>query len=86
MVARGLFEEVAALLAGGLDSGSTAMQAIGYKEAAETLRGECSREEAVDKIKRETRRYAKRQLTWLRPFSYTHLDVYKRQVMLSITK
>mgnify|MGYP002794147914 FL=1 len=66
MVARGLFEEVAALLAGGLDSGSTAMQAIGYKEAAETLRGECSREEAVDKIKRETRRYAKRQLTWLR--------------------
>ena len=66
MVARGLFEEVAGLLAGGLDSGSTAMQAIGYKEAAETLRGECSREEAVDKIKRETRRYAKRQLTWLR--------------------
>ena len=57
---------VAALLAGGLDSGSTAMQAIGYKEAAETLRGECSREEAVDKIKRETRRYAKRQLTFLR--------------------
>ena len=66
MVARGLFEEVAGLLAGGLDSGSTAMQAIGYKEAAAALRGDCSREEAIETIKRETRRYAKRQLTWLR--------------------
>ena len=42
------------------------MQAIGYKEAAAALRGECSRAEAVETIKRETRRYAKRQLTWLR--------------------
>lgn len=66
MVAQGLFEEVEALLASGLGPDTTAMQAIGYKEAAEALRGECSREEAVEKIKRETRRYAKRQLTWLR--------------------
>ena len=63
---RGLFAEVEALLAEGLSPGSTAMQAIGYKEAAEALRGECSRDEAIEKIKRETRRYAKRQLTWLR--------------------
>ena len=66
MVAQGLFEEVEALLAEGLGPDTTAMQAIGYKEAAEALRGECSRDEAVEKIKRETRRYAKRQLTWLR--------------------
>lgn len=66
MVAQGLFEEVEALLGSGLGPDTTAMQAIGYKEAAEALRGECSREEAVEKIKRETRRYAKRQLTWLR--------------------
>ena len=59
-------EEVEALLGSGLGPDTTAMQAIGYKEAAEALRGECSREEAVEKIKRETRRYAKRQLTWLR--------------------
>ena len=66
MVAQGLFEEVEALLGSGLGPDTTAMQAIGYKEAAEAQRGECSREEAVEKIKRETRRYAKRQLTWLR--------------------
>ena len=66
MVERGLFEEVEALLAEGLSPGSTAMQAIGYKEAAAALRGECSRADAIETIKRETRRYAKRQLTWLR--------------------
>ena len=58
--------QVEALLAEGLSPGSTAMQAIGYKEAAAALRGDCSREEAIETIKRETRRYAKRQLTWLR--------------------
>lgn len=44
----------------------TALQAIGYKELAPYFRGECSLEEAVESIKRETRRYAKRQLTWFR--------------------
>ena len=66
MVARGLFDEVEALLARGLRPDSTAMQAIGYKEAAAALRGECSREEAVERICRASTRYAKRQLTWLR--------------------
>lgn len=66
MVAQGLFREVEGLLREGLPDGSTAMQAIGYKEAVAALRGECSRDEAIEKIKRETRRYAKRQLTWLR--------------------
>lgn len=65
MCQAGLFDEVSALLSGGLAPGSTAMQAIGYKEAARALRGEISREEAIDLIKRESRRYAKRQLTWL---------------------
>ncbi len=66
MVSLGLFEEVRRLLDAGLGEGCTAMQAIGYKEAAAALRGDCSREEAIETIKRETRRYAKRQLTWLR--------------------
>jgi tRNA dimethylallyltransferase len=57
---------VRALLASGLSAGCTAMQAIGYKEAAAALRGEISPAEAVEQIKRESRRYAKRQLTWLR--------------------
>ena len=66
MVSLGLFEEVRRLLDAGLGEGCTAMQAIGYKEAAAALRGDCSREDAIETIKRETRRYAKRQLTWLR--------------------
>jgi tRNA dimethylallyltransferase len=66
MVSRGLFKEVRALLDGGLPPDSGAMQAIGYKEAAAALRGECSEDEAVELIKRGSRRYAKRQLTWLR--------------------
>lgn len=66
MEALGLFEEVQALIDRGLPESSTAMQAIGYKEAALALRGEISRAEAIDRIKRASRRYAKRQLTWLR--------------------
>ena len=66
MAEQGLFEEVEQLLRSGLAEGSTAMQAIGYKEPAAFFAGRCSREEAIEKIKLESRRYAKRQLTWLR--------------------
>ena len=65
MVEAGLFEEVAALWeAGLLKQGSTASQAIGYKEVLAALRGECTREAAVAEIILATRRYAKRQITW----------------------
>ena len=64
MVEQGLFREVEGLLAAGLSPESTAMQAIGYKEAVRSLRGELRQEEAVDLIKQASRRYAKRQLTW----------------------
>lgn len=66
MVQQGLFDEVEGLLNSGLSDSSTAMQAIGYKEPAAYLRSEITRDEAVELIKRESRRYAKRQLTWLR--------------------
>ena len=66
MVAAGLFEEVERLLGAGLSDSCTAMQAIGYKEIAAALRGECSPEVAIETVKRESCRYAKRQLTWLR--------------------
>lgn len=66
MLSEGLLSEVGRLLEiPGIESG-TAMQAIGYKELAAHLRGECSLDEAVQRIKRGTRRYAKRQMTWLR--------------------
>ena len=66
MVEQGLFEEVKSLLDEGIPESSTAMQAIGYKEPAAFFRGDISKEEAIELIKRESRRYAKRQLTWLR--------------------
>ena len=66
MMEQGLTEEVRALLDAGVPDESTAMQAIGYKEMAEALRGMCSIEEAAERIKLGSRRYAKRQLTWLR--------------------
>lgn len=44
----------------------TAMQAIGYKEVVSYLKGEISEQEMIEKIKMETRRYAKRQMTWFR--------------------
>ncbi len=65
MMADGLVEEVERLLASGLDECCTSMQAIGYKEIAAALRGEYTLEQAVESVKRESRRYAKRQLTWL---------------------
>ncbi len=64
MIAAGLVEEVSRLLAAGYHRNLKAMRAIGYKEIASFLAGECNREQAVSLIKRDTRRYAKRQLTW----------------------
>lgn len=66
MLAAGLVEEVRRLLEGGLRRDATAMQALGYKELAAYLAGEVSLEEAVCLLKRNTRRFAKRQLTWFR--------------------
>jgi len=66
MLARGLEEEVRGLIGMGVPPGSTAMQAIGYKEMAAAIRGELGMGDAVEKIKMESRRYAKRQLSWLR--------------------
>nr|MBE6544974.1 tRNA (adenosine(37)-N6)-dimethylallyltransferase MiaA [Oscillospiraceae bacterium] len=67
MMEEGLLSEVESLYLGGLLSGgTTASQAIGYKELIEYLEGKCSLDEAVEKLKLATRRYAKRQLTWFR--------------------
>lgn len=66
MVSDGLFDEVKGLLDSGLSPESTSMQAIGYKEPAAYFRGEMSKDAAIELIKLSSRRYAKRQLTWLR--------------------
>lgn len=66
MVSDGLFNEVKGLLDSGLSPACTSMQAIGYKEPAAYFRGEMSKDAAIELIKLSSRRYAKRQLTWLR--------------------
>ena len=65
MIKDGLIEEVESLLKK-YKNFPTAMQGLGYKEVVEYLNGEYSKEEMIDKIKQETRHYAKRQLTWFR--------------------
>ena len=66
MMNAGLLEEVKALKNAGLCENCTAAQAIGYKELFEYLRGEISYGDAVEKIKQESRHYAKRQMTWFK--------------------
>ena len=72
MMKDGLIEEIQGLLANGLAPTATSLQAIGYKEPMAALRGEMTMEEATDKIKQESRRYAKRQLTWFRKNRQLH--------------
>ena len=67
MINQGLIEEVEELIKK-YDVFPTAMQGLGYKEVVEYLKGLTTKEEMIDKIKTETRRYAKRQLTWFRKY------------------
>jgi len=62
----GLVDEVKALMAKGYDKSLVSMQGIGYKEVIDYLNGETSLEECIDIIKRDTRHFAKRQLTWFK--------------------
>ncbi|GLX68143.1 tRNA (adenosine(37)-N6)-dimethylallyltransferase MiaA [Paenibacillus glycanilyticus] len=66
MLEDGLVEEVKGLLARGIPADAVAMQGLGYKEIMMYLRGECTLEAAVTLLKRDTRHYAKRQLSWFR--------------------
>lgn len=65
-IARGLIEETARLLAAGFSPELPSMRGLGYKQMTRYLRGEQSREEAIATLKRDTRHYAKRQMTWFR--------------------
>ncbi len=66
MISEGLIEEVIKLKNMGLDRTYISMQGIGYKEVFSYLEGETNLEEAVEMIKKDTRHFAKRQLTWFR--------------------
>ena len=66
MLAQGLVEEVRALKARGCTKDMVSMQGLGYKEILEYLEGTCTLEEAVYRLKRDTRHFAKRQITWFK--------------------
>ncbi len=66
MIAFGLVPEVEALIADGYGDDIDRLKSLGYREVAAYVRGECSLDEAVERMKMFTRRYAKRQLTWFK--------------------
>ena len=66
MLEMGLVQEIQNLLSSGIPEKCTAMQAIGYKEFVAALDGQCTIEEAADEVRKSSRHYAKRQLTWFR--------------------
>lgn len=69
MFAAGLVEEVERLLARGVPAGAPAFKGLGYKQVLSFIRNEIGLDEARNLVKRETRRYAKRQMTWFRKMS-----------------
>lgn len=66
MLEEGLLEEVTALKNKGYTKDMVSMQGLGYKEILDYLNGECTLEDAIYILKRDTRHFAKRQLTWFR--------------------
>jgi len=80
MVRDGLIPEIEALLAEGVPANATSLQAIGYKEPMSALRGEITMDEAIALIQQESRRYAKRQLTWFRKNKQIHWIYNKEPV------
>lgn len=84
MIEQGLIEEVKKIMET-YHEYPTAMQALGYKEVKEYLEGNIGKEEATQKIKQETRRYAKRQLTWFRKNKQTKwLDANEKEENIKI--
>lgn len=85
MIEEGLEKEVRELLKRGYSKDLTSMQGIGYKEMIKYLDGEYTYDEAVEIIKRDSRRYAKRQLTWFRRYEgakWFDLDDYNDEKIL----
>ncbi len=71
MIEEGLIEEVKSIIER-YEEFPTAMQGLGYKEVVEYLNGNIDKEEMIEKIKMETRRYAKRQITWFKKNKKTY--------------
>lgn len=72
MIEKGLLEEVRSILAKGISPNAQSLSSIGYREVVSYLSGEYSQERAIELIKRNSRRYAKRQLTFFRRYKDIH--------------
>lgn len=80
MIDQGLIKEVQGLLDEGLDKNVQSLKAIGYREIIPYLEGKYTKEEMIELIKRNSRRYAKRQLTWFRRNEYSNwIDISKEE-------
>lgn len=89
MFTDGLVNEVEKLMELGYDKSSVAMQGLGYKEVLQYLRGEITLDEVIYIIKRDTRHYAKRQMTWFRRLKQIHwiqVDNYEntKEIIINI--
>lgn len=88
MFREGLLDEIEAILASGVPRDAKPFQALGYKEGLACVEGSLSADEALDLMQRDTRRYAKRQITWFRheagivPFAGFGWDAAIRAVVL----
>jgi len=86
MIEQGLVEEVENLLIKGYSKDLVSLQGLGYKEIADYIDGKCDLEEAIEILKRSTRRYAKRQLTWFNRYSQIEFfDVGQYTKSISLT-
>ena len=85
MIEKGLIQEVKALIDSGVDPHCQAFQAIAYKETVDYIEGQTGLDETIALIKKRSRNYAKRQLTWMRRYDAVWLN-YKQQNVESIVQ
>lgn len=73
MIEIGFLKEVEEILADGYSPNLQSLQTVGYREAIAYLNGEMNREQMIEKVKTSTRRYAKRQITWMKRWPFAVL-------------
>lgn len=83
---RGLFDEVCDLLSSGVSKDAQSMQGIGYKEVVMALSGEITEDECIELIKKNSRNYAKRQLTWFKRGEYQWFDCLDNELYEKVKK
>lgn len=86
MIKRGLFQEVKDLLSSGVPKNAQSIQGIGYKEVVMALNGEITEDECIELIKKNSRNYAKRQLTWFRRSDYKWFDCLDKDLYEKVRK